>query len=72
VGGAFISLFTARERPWWRTLWVALALTFFPLVAMTSTTPICNALLAGWLTSVIIQRVSVRLVFAPKRKEALA
>jgi hypothetical protein len=49
-----------------------LALTFFPLVAMASATPICNALLAGWLVSVVIQRLAVRLVFAPGRKEVTA
>jgi hypothetical protein len=72
VAGGFVCLFVAGGRPWWRTCWVALALTFFPLVAMTSAMPVCNALLAGWLVSVIIQRVAARLVFVPARKEATA
>jgi len=72
VAGGLVCPFVARRRPWWRTCWVALALTFFPLVAVTSATPVCNALLAGWLVSLVIQRVAARLVFAPSRKEATA
>jgi len=72
VAGGFVCLFAAQNRPWWRTCWVALALTFYPMVTTTAATPICNSLLAGWLVSVIIQRTAVRLVFAPKRKEATA
>ena len=39
-------------RPWRRTFYAILALTFFPLIAAPSATVSCNALLAGWLWAV--------------------
>ncbi len=38
--------------PWRKTLYAALALTFFPLIIAPSWTETCNALLAGWLWAV--------------------
>ena len=72
VAGGLSALFLAQGRPWWRTLWVILALTSYPLVVSAGATPVCNALLAGWLVSVVIQRVAVRLVFAARRKAVTA
>jgi hypothetical protein len=72
VGGGLACLVIARERPWWRTCWAVLVLTFFPFCVSMATMPVCNALLGGWLVSVVLQRLAARLVFAPRRKEVLA
>ena len=72
VAGGLGCLFVAGMRPWWRTCWVVLWLTFIPLVVSVETMAICNALLAGWLVSVVLQRVAARLVFARGKKEVLA
>ena len=72
VGGALLAYFVAGERPWWRTCWIILLLTFLPYCVSRATMPICNALLAGWLISMVVQRIAARLVFAPQRKEVLA
>ncbi len=54
VGAVAFLLFAAGwAHPWRRTCWVALALTFFPLVAVSSALTPCNALLAGWLWAVL-------------------
>ncbi len=45
----FLILAAAWPRPWRRTFYAALALSFFPLIFAPSTTVTCNALLAGWL-----------------------
>ncbi len=72
VAGGLGCLFLARERPWWRTCWVVLVLTFIPLVVSAETMAICNALLAGWLVSVVLQRVAARVVFARGKREVVA
>lgn len=72
VGGGLIALFGAGARPWWRTCWVVLVLTFFPYVVSLTAMPVCNALLAGWLVSVVIQRLAARLIFAPQQEEVRA
>ena len=72
VAGGLGCLFVARERPWWRTCWAVLVLTFIPLVVSAETMAICNALLAGWLVSVVLQRVAARVVFARGKREVLA
>ena len=72
VAGGLLCLLAGGDRPWWRTCWVVLGLTFFPLVAMVSAMAICNALLAGWLVSVVLQRVAARVVFARGKREVLA
>ena len=72
VGGGLLCWFIAQERPWWRTCWAVLALTFFPLVVTVSAMAVCNALLAGWLVSLVLQRVATRLVFAPGKREVVA
>ena len=72
VAGGLGCLFIARERPWWRTCWAVLALTFIPLVVSAGTMAICNALLAGWLVSVVLQRLAARVVFARGKREVLA
>ena len=72
VAGGVACLFLARRRPWWRTCWAVLVLTFIPLVVSAGTMAICNALLAGWLVSVVMQRVAARLVFARGKREVLA
>jgi tetratricopeptide (TPR) repeat protein len=69
VGGALVCLFAAGARPWWRTCWVVLVLSFLPYCTTLAAMPVCNALLAGWLVSVVIQRVAARLIFAPQREE---
>ena len=71
VAGGVACLFLARRRPWLRTCWAVLVLSFFPLVVSAGATPVCNALLGGWLVSVILQRIVARCVFA-KREEVLA
>ena len=71
VAGGVACLFLARRRPWWRTCWAVLVLSFFPLVVSAGATPVCNALLGGWLVSVILQRIVARCVFA-RRVEVLA
>ena len=72
VAGGLGCLFVARERLWWRTCWAVLVLTFIPLVVSVETMAICNALLAGWLVSVVLQRVGAWLVFARGKREVLA
>jgi hypothetical protein len=72
VGGGLVALFLAGRRPWWRTCWALLLLTFFPYCVTIAAMPVCNALLAGWLISVVLQRLVARLVLAPRRKEVLA
>jgi len=72
VAGGLGCWFLARERPWWRTCWVVLWLTFIPLVVSAGTMAICNALLAGWLVSVVLQRVAARLVFVRGKREVVA
>jgi hypothetical protein len=72
VIGAFAYLFIARSRPWWRTCWAILVLTFMPLVVSPTLTATCNALLAGWLTGLVLHRIAARLVYAPRREEAMA
>ncbi len=72
VGGGLVCLLIAGQRPWWRTCWVVLVLTFFPFCVSMAAMPVCNALLAGWLVSVMLQRLAARFVFASRRKEVLA
>jgi hypothetical protein len=72
VGGGLACLLIVGVRPWWRTCWAMLVLTFFPLCVSVAAMPVCNALLGGWLISVVLQRLAARLVFAPRRKEVLA
>ena len=72
VAGGLGCWFVVGERPWWRTCWAVLVLTFIPLVVSVETMAICNALLAGWLVSVGLQRVAARVVFARGKREVLA
>ncbi len=75
VAGGVLALFFSGPRPWWRTAWVALLLSAIPLGFAPSTTAIWNALLAGWLLSIVAQRLALRFVFSAPRaqeKEALA
>ncbi len=72
VGGGLLGLFLAGSRPWRRTCWVLLLLTFFPYCVTIAAMPVCNALLAGWLISVVLQRLVVRMVLVPRGKEVLA
>ncbi|MES2571814.1 MAG: DUF4974 domain-containing protein, partial [Verrucomicrobiota bacterium] len=69
-GGLLFLLIGARRHPWWRTLWAVLILSFFPLCVTASATPICNALLGGWLIAFILNRIAVRFVFAPRKEAA--
>ena len=50
---AFLLFAAGWAHPWRRTLWVVLALTFWPLIAAPSWLTPCNALLAGWLWAVL-------------------
>ncbi|MEA3213467.1 MAG: hypothetical protein QOE70_6524 [Chthoniobacter sp.] len=72
VAGGLGCLAVARRRPWWRTGWAALVLTFWPLVVSPAAMPVCNALFGGWLVSLALQRLARWLVFAPRRKEVFA
>jgi len=72
VGGGLLGLFLAGSHPWRRTCWVLLVLTFYPYCVSMTAIPVCNALLAGWLISVVLQRLVARIVFAPREKEVLA
>ena len=72
VTGGLGCLFVAGDRPWWWMCWAVLVLTFIPLVVSAGTMAICNALLAGWLVSVVLQRVAARVVFARGKREVVA
>ena len=72
VAAALLAYFVAGVRPWWRTCWVILLLTFLPYCVSLATLPICNALLGGWLISMVVQRIAARFVFAPQREEVPA
>jgi hypothetical protein len=72
VAGGLLALFIAPQRPWWRTCWAILALTFFPLVVSLGWMAVCNAILAGWLVSVVVQRLAARFVFVRAKREAVA
>jgi hypothetical protein len=72
VVGGLLCAWKAGPHPWWRTCWVALLLTFWPLVVSEGAMPVCNALLGGWLVALVLLRISARLVLAPRRKEVTA
>jgi len=60
VAGGITFYFIGRARPWWRTLWVALLLSAFPLCISISAMTLCNALLGGWLSGLVLNRIAVR------------
>ncbi len=71
VAGGVAFYLLAPRRPWWRTLWAALVLSALPLCVSASWTPVCNALLGGWLAGLVLNRIGVWCVFRVK-KEVLA
>jgi hypothetical protein len=52
-------------------LWAVLILSALPLCGLTEWTPVCNALLGGWLAGLALERIAARLVFRVQ-KEVLA
>jgi len=72
VVAAFLFLAVGRRRPWWSTAWALLVLSFAPLCLGPVSTPLCNALLGGWLTGLVVYQIGRRLVFAPVRREVPA
>jgi len=71
VGGGIAFYVFAGRRPWWLTLWALLLLSAIPLCVSAAWTPVCNALLGGWLVGLVLNRIAVRCVFRA-RKEVLA
>ena len=63
VTGAGAFLLLGRTRPWRRTLWAVLVLSFYPLCGSASAVWICNALLAGWLVGLALERFAAWAVF---------
>ena len=61
-----------QGRPWWNALWAMLILTAIPVCFSPASTAVCNALLAGWLLALILNRLTARLAPATRREEALA
>ena len=72
IGGGVAFLVLAWRRPWWRSAWAVLVLTFFPLCVSEGMTAVCNALLLGWLIALVLHRIAARFVFVPSREEVLA
>ena len=70
AGGIALYVLSGR-RPWWRTLWAVLLLTAAPLCVSAAWTPVCNALLGGWLVGLVLNRIAAWCVFR-ERKEVLA
>lgn len=60
VAGGIIFYFIGRSRPWRRTLWAMLLLSALPLCVSLGATAICNALLGGWFTGLVLNRIAVR------------
>jgi hypothetical protein len=71
IAGGLLFYAVARPRPWWRTLWAMLVLTALPFCGMVAWTAVCNAVLAGWLVALGLNRLAVWCVFRA-RKEVLA
>ncbi len=71
VAGGILFYVTGRRRPWMRTLWALLLLTAIPLCLLPTWTAVCNALLGGWLTGLVLDRVAVRFIIRSP-KEVLA
>ena len=71
LGGVAFFL-VGQGRPWWKALWAVLILTAIPVCFSPASTEACNALLAGWLLALILNRLTARLAPAPEREEALA
>ena len=69
-GGIAFYLIGAR-RPWWRTLWAVLVMSALPLCVSAAWMPVCNALLGGWFSGLVLNRVGAWCVFRV-RKEVLA
>ena len=63
AAGAAVFLAFGRKRPWRRSLWAALILSFYPLCLAASATAVCNALLAGWLAGLVLERFAAWVVF---------
>ena len=70
AGGIALYVLSGR-RPWWWTLWAVLLLTAAPLCVSAAWTPVCNALLGGWLAGLVLNRIAAWCVFR-ERKEVLA
>jgi hypothetical protein len=71
VAGGILFWLLASRRPWWQTLWAVLVLSALPLCAFAAWTPVCNAVLGGWLAGLVLNRVGAWCVFRVK-KEVLA
>ncbi len=71
LGGVAFFL-VGQGRPWWNALWAVLILTAIPVCFSPASTAVCNALLAGWLLALILNRLTARLAPAARHEEALA
>ncbi|MDB6154385.1 MAG: hypothetical protein JWL90_2838, partial [Chthoniobacteraceae bacterium] len=73
IGGALLFLGIGGWRhPWWRSIWTMLILSFIPLCISETATPVCNALLCGWLAALLLHRIAVRFIFTSAKKEVAA
>ncbi len=71
VSGGVAFYLLAPRRPWWRTLWAVLVLSALPLCAVASWTPVCNALLGGWLAGLALNRIGAWCVFRARSGKAV-
>jgi hypothetical protein len=72
VAGGLACFVFAKRAPWWRTAWAMLVLTAWPFVISESATPVCNALLCGWLFALVIHRLTARFTLASQPREVIA
>jgi len=72
VAGGLTFFLVGRGRHWWKAIWAIFFLTAIPVCLSPGLTAICNALLAGWILALILERIGTRMIPAPARKEALA
>ena len=72
VAGGVMFFAAARFSAARRLVWGLLVLTFVPLCIAHSLTGFCNALLAGWLTGLLIYLIATRLVFRRRAMEVAA
>jgi hypothetical protein len=62
-------LLLGRRRPWWRAAWLTLVLSAIPLCLAPETVGVCNALLGGWLVTLLVERFARRYVFVSRPME---
>jgi hypothetical protein len=68
VGGAIAFHVFAGRRPWLGTMWALLLLSAVPLCVSPEWTPVCNALLGGWLAGLLLDRIGAWCVFRTRKE----